>query len=95
MVHELHDTNREARPNFVNWYLHAVHEAINPTSVLFSEESWVYISGYVTLIVTVTFYRKAPINTCNTIGLHTPLSFACDLLCARWADFFLDTANSR
>jgi hypothetical protein len=63
MVHELHDTNREARLNFVNWYLHAVREAISPTSVLFGEESWVYISGYVTLTVTVMVYRKSPINT--------------------------------
>jgi len=63
MVHELHDTNREARLNFVNWYLHVVREAISPTKVLFSEEIWVYISEYVTFTVTVMVFRKPPIIT--------------------------------
>jgi hypothetical protein len=63
MVHELHDTNREARLNFVNWYLHVVREAISPTNVLFSEEIWVYISEYVTFTVTVMVFRKPPIIT--------------------------------
>lgn len=62
ILYELHDANREARLNVVNWYLHVLHEAISPTNVLCSEEVWVYVSGYVTLTVAVMAYKKSPIN---------------------------------
>jgi hypothetical protein len=41
------DTNRKARINFVNWYLHAVHdEERGQKLVLLSYENWFQLRGY-------------------------------------------------
>lgn len=46
VVHELHDTDHEARLNFANWYLRVMHDGkIDPTHVLFRGETWFQIKG--------------------------------------------------
>ena len=48
LVHKLNNTDREARRNFVNWYLHGVHAGeIDPTLILFSGEAWFHLGGLV------------------------------------------------
>jgi hypothetical protein len=41
-------TNHEASLTFVNWYLHGMYTGDkDPTLVLFSDEPWFHLSGYV------------------------------------------------
>jgi hypothetical protein len=41
------ETDRKARLNFVNWYLHEVHDEERGTKlVLLSCENWFQLSGY-------------------------------------------------
>lgn len=44
VVHKLNTADREARTNFVNWYVKGRHGA---TVILFSTETWYQLSGYV------------------------------------------------
>jgi len=45
-MHEIYDTHREARGNFVSWYLRGVRNGeVDMTLVLFSEETCFHCSG--------------------------------------------------
>jgi hypothetical protein len=46
VLHELHDTDYEARGNFVNWYFHVVHDGEIYCTVLFSAATLCHLTGY-------------------------------------------------
>jgi hypothetical protein len=52
--HKLCEKDCEERENFVKWYFHGMHYVkIDTTFVMFSDETWCQLSGYMNTLLAV------------------------------------------
>lgn len=68
VVKKHYSVDREARLNFLNWYLQKEQVGdIFPPSLLFSDEDWFHFSGYMNSHRNMYCCRKSHINPQNAL----------------------------